>query len=248
MMPDQPAENVLSSNLPEPDLGYLLTPTDDVDGLKGLPHPAKLYVVIRATPTKEHFDPVSMHLTILDRVQAPQHVTLGLIPPAAKAISVPMGHITVQDRIHKTVHFFTFGGTLEATSANHSRAPEEDVTTYVLTSNAPILALTDEPRQIDNQLASEIEAILAQARVWANEASADAPSKPTFAQVDPMQAYLGGLIDVFAHYKRIPALAQEFPTFAAFLHRQHTLLTAAGLWTADIRPLSQLLKPDRIPT
>lgn len=231
----------LTAPMPEPDLGYFLTPLPEGQAAEALAS-AQLHVTLLAEPTEDHFDPTSIRLPVADSSEGVQLVTLELTPPTAEAQRAGMGRIVVEDRLHEQVYFFTFGGSLTITVSRQMESGTPNRTEYVLTSTAPILALTHDQRESANQLADDLDATLARIRAgWGTEAG----FWRRLAQVDPILAYVGGVKEVYDHYAHVPALGQEFPRLAAFLGQARSRLVSAGLWTDETVTLSDLLAPAR---
>lgn len=130
--------------------GYfpLPKPHPDSPGYSGLP------VAIREQPTGKHFDLQTLHLRLRDEKGLARWRTLSWLSPLqAGTDHACAGLITLRDRSDKRVDFFTFGGTLEETSA-----PGEIV--YALRSPAPVLELTAHDETVPDQLASETELLM----------------------------------------------------------------------------------------
>jgi len=135
------------------DLGYWLDPTNRSD----FTGHHQLWVWMRAAPTERHYDPevVECHVTNYDGFCSP----LAIFHPWGGGVRYRfcMGGIELNDRKHRRVHFYGFGGDLavETTAAG--------ATLCKFTSQAPILALADQ-HALTGILVEEVAAALAEAR------------------------------------------------------------------------------------
>ena len=195
-----------------------------------------LLVAIREIPTKQHFDPESIHLRLDDKDNASRSVVLKLKPAFSKPRHICPGRVVLYDRIDKRVHFFTCGGSLETISAR-------DETIYFLQSPSPILEITEDLRSIPNQLAFEIESLLGRCRAqWGSD---DNGIACRLVEVDPCQFYLTSLQTILMRYQQHQALRKKNFEFYTALLQEKEWLAQAGRWPATLPLLEDLFDPNR---
>jgi len=196
---------------------------------------AELLVAIREIPTGMHFDPELIRLRLQDEDDAANWATFGLRSPFWGGRHVCPGLVILRDRVDKRVEFFVFGGSLEAASVSGE-------TVYALRSPAPILALTEPPGSIPDQLASETEMMMG--KLDARWGLNDEGFAQRLAQVDTLQFYLASLYSILARYKHSQALRETFHDLYDALLAERLRLMEAGQWPATPLGLDELLAPD----
>lgn len=134
------------------DLGYWLDPSD-ATALTG--HHA-LRVWIRGAPTYRHYDPEQVECHVVN-YNGSELLTIHHPWMRQRDFRFCVGGITLNDRKHRLVHFYAFGG--ELTIA----ATDEPATLCSFASPAPILALSDH-NPLVNIFVDEVEATLAEER------------------------------------------------------------------------------------
>jgi len=212
------------------DWGYYLLPQSHRDS-PGYPG---VLVVIRDQPTGKHFDPKTLYLPLQDEGVA-RWTKLRWSSPPTDSNHVCPGRVILSDRFDKRVEFFTFGGSLEATSG-----PGEMV--YSLRSPAPVLELVAQQETIPDQLASETETLIAKIKArWELD---DSGFNRRLAEVDPLQFYLATLQSILLQYKRAPTLEEVYHELRDALLREKEWLVAKDLWPANPPTLEDLLAPD----
>lgn len=226
-------------------LGYYLLP-------KSHPHSPGypgLFVILRERPSESHFDPESMHLRLREQ-DFPQlnpaltakrardvhanWITLRLNSPISDTRHVCPGEVTLTDRRGKRVQFFTFGGSLTVIAVPHRRI-------YALRSPAPILELQGDAESVPDQLAAEVEALLA--RFEARWQTRRAGFIRRLASLDPFQFYAACLEDILARLERSPALRRSWPGFHGALQEEQQWLAQSGQWPDPLPALEDLLAP-----
>lgn len=122
-----------------------------------------LLVAIREEPSGGDFHAETMHVLLRDEDGIARWRTLrwGSLHEATEHVCP--GRITLCDRSDRRVVFFSFGGTLESTLM-----PGEAV--YELRSPAPILGITRYSDPVSAELATEVEAFMAEIEVkWGQD-------------------------------------------------------------------------------
>jgi hypothetical protein len=208
------------------DLGYILYPPR-----RPLePGYPRLDVILRATPTGQHFDPIRVHL---DVVVSQQDMTcLAIEPPwdGLNDYTVCAGIVDLIDKKGKHLDAFTFGGALHIQN-------EEEQTLLVLTSPAPIL-LPAESR-LDQLLVDEVKIVLAE-RQAIREVEPGLFEKLLIA-APPLELYHAIGVAVLERYHRLHSSEDEL-----ILKLQHTLRVeieaiAGQLSIMNRRPIDKLL-------
>ena len=208
--------------------GYCLLPRPYPDS----PGCSGLLVAIREIPTKHHFDPESMELRLYNADNPAHRVILKLQPPFSGSRRVSPGRVVLHDRIDKRAHFFTFGGSLEVTTTSGE-------TVYSLHSPAPILEITGNLKHVPDQLAFEVEAMLA--RFQAEWGSNDESLGRRLAQIDPLQFYQASLQAILRVYEQNRAFQESSPEFYLMLLNEKEWLAQTGQWSATLPRLKDLL-------
>ena len=177
-------------------LGYQLTHYGHV----GQPGSSRLTVCLPALPTRAHFDPEEMHLTIAttDRGVEPWTIHHRSVRQPTD-LQVCAGSVRLADRADKTVRFFTFGGDLHVEAG-------DVCTRCTLRSAVPIIPqqATDYAHRL---LAAEVEALIAGRRaVWSRRrASMDS----RLACADPVELYAAALDVIRARIASFPPAARD---------------------------------------
>ena len=193
------------------ELGYYLPPKSHSSSPG---HPG-LLVAIRATPTRMHFDPEGIHLALSSADGASESANLSLHSPFQDSRRVCPGQVAIHDRVDRRIHFFVFGGLLEAVFR-----PNETI--YSFTSAAPILEITHHPESMSNQLAIETEAMLGGMKaLWGLD---DKGFTQRLNQIEPLELYRSSLHTILQRYERAPALRQSFREFYVALVQERNWL------------------------
>jgi hypothetical protein len=120
---------------------------------------SQLDIMLRDMPTRLHYDPERLHLTVIAPPDEIRPLTIGhQWYHTPLTLWVAAGRVRVEDRVEKRVEFLTLGGKLAV-------LPQPGFTLCSLHSPAPIIALRME-RCMTELLADEIEEILARRRAW----------------------------------------------------------------------------------
>lgn len=170
-----------------------------------LGHP-QLDVVIRPTPTGEHFDPESV--TCL--MATPDGSTrLYIVHPWTQetAYRLCAGEIDIEDARHEHVKAFTFGGELRIDSDTRR-------TVCQIISPAPLLEHARQTLSPEEHLIEEVAILFAERRA----AQDDDAFERRLAAADPTALYracLNALNEKFAHF---PATDDVHRRFKQFLH------------------------------
>jgi hypothetical protein len=200
-------------------LGYCFHPSTDPHELG---HP-QLDVVIRATPTGEHFDPESFTCPI---ATASGSTKLSVVHPWAQDTTyrISAGEIVIEDARHEQVKAFTFGGTLQIES-------DARRTICRLASPAPLLEHARQTLSLEEHLIEEVYILFAERRARQDE--------DTFAQrlaaADPVQLYHACLVALDEKFAHFPATDEPHRRFKQFLH------TATSVFTEELVTLTDLL-------
>ncbi len=181
-------------------LGYCFHPPVSEHDLG---HP-QLDVVIRSTPTGEHFDPESFTcLVTMASGIAQLHVTHPWIQETTYRVCA--GELVIEDARHEQVKAFTFGGALQIDS---------DVrrTICQLTSPAPLLEHSRRALSLEEHLIEEVAILFAQRRATQD----DETFERRLAAVDPSalyQACLNALSEKFADFPVTDDAHRRFKQF-----------------------------------
>ncbi|HXF60895.1 MAG TPA: hypothetical protein VNK95_04720 [Caldilineaceae bacterium] len=195
-----------------------------------------LLVGMRPTPTYAHYDPERLALHILDSRGLAAPVTLDRNASLHSEQRVCPGFVTLSDRLDKHIHFYCYGGTLEAV---HVSEPAT-YTLYVLESPAPILALHPLLVQGEtDQLAQSSEALFARLRARMNGGQSEFLAR--LARVEPLQLYAGCIESLWSMYRCSATLPTTFAGFYALLQRERRWLARLNSGGVYQRPLEQLL-------
>ena len=188
--------------LKEYDLGYIFYPPVDPHD----PGHPRLDINMRAEPTYRHFDPEHVLINVITTTEGLQSLKLQHPWTGTENYHVFPGRVTMQDRLNETATAFTFGGELTIET-------QEEKTTCILTSSAPILGLIFD-HAISVLLSEQAEIYLAELRAsWAHDPE---ELERKLAASDPMELYATFLQDLREKFKSYPKL--EDPISRAFLH------------------------------
>jgi hypothetical protein len=207
-------------------LGYILYPRRRPTE-PGYP---RLDVILRTTPSEHHFDPVQVLLTAVDRIQGVSFLTLQHPLPRRETYPVCAGPIDLIDRLGKHLDIFSFGGSLQI-------EPEEEHTTLVFTSPAPILLTAESP--LDRLLVEEAEILLAQ-RQAAREVTPGLYDQH-LQEAPPLELYHAMLAAIQERYQHLPPSENELTLKFRHILRVELEATEEELSELHRRPLEGLL-------
>lgn len=186
----------------EYDLGYIFYPPENQQD----PGHPRLDIKMRAEPTYRHFDPEHVLISVFSPSEGLQNLKLQHPWTGIDQYHIFPGRVTMQDRLNETATAFTFGGELKIET-------QEEKTTCILTSSAPILGLIFD-QAISVLLTEQAEIFLAELRAgWAHNPEV---LEKALSEADPMEFYgvfLNALRDKFKYYPKL-----EDPIGRAFLH------------------------------
>jgi len=186
----------------EYELGYFFYPPENPHD----PGHPRLDINIRAEPIYRHFDPEHVLINVFSTSDGLETLKLQHPWTGVDRFRIFPGRVTMQDRLNKTVLAFTFGGELEIKT-------QEDKTTCILKSTAPILSLTFE-HTIPVLLTEEAEIFLAEMRAgWVDNQEA---LEKRLSEADPLDFYMLFLNALREKFKAYPKL--EDPLTQGFLH------------------------------
>lgn len=228
---DDLKSNLESTNLTQlENLGYALLPKSH----KESPGYSGLLVAIRQVPTNSHYDPESIDVWIRDRNNLASQVNFTLHSSCIESVHVCPGIVILTDRRNKRVDFFTFGGHLKTVT-------EPDKRIYHLHSPAPILGIFNDLDSFSDQLAFEIEGLLAQLHaLWARN---DEGYARKMAKVDPTQFYLASLQEIIERYEHNRDLRGSWPDFYSKLLAEKDWLVSQAQWADIVPDPADLLAP-----
>ena len=163
---------------PGTDLGYWL----DIPDRATLALHHQLWVWMRAQPTERHYDPERVECNVVTPGDTIGTITLHHPWPRATHYRFCLGGINLNDRKHRLVHFYAFGGELTIEAAD-ARA-----TLCRFTSPAPILAL-DEQNALTSVFVAEVQAEIAEARAMWDVEHHQGDFSTRLSQADPLALY-----------------------------------------------------------
>lgn len=218
----------MTNQLNEPELGYDFHPGT----ANRFPGHLQLDVTLWELPTQRHFDPELVKFEISDRGQ-PESLTITHPWTGPRQFRVCAGRIYIDDRKHKRVEAFSFGGALEITS-------KQELTICRLRSTAPIFDMV-ELDSLSTTIATEAEVLLAQRRAdW------DPQHPHTFDQhlatAVPMELYaccLTAMHDKVTHYREHHD--HLYHQLIHFVTSEIKLLQQTGQWPPIVPPLEEIL-------
>ncbi|MEJ2750701.1 MAG: hypothetical protein P8183_22760 [Anaerolineae bacterium] len=218
----------MNTQFNEPDLGYYYHP-GTANRFPG--HP-QLDIFLHEVPTQRHFDPEQVHFEAVGSGR-PEGLSISHPWTGLRQFRICAGRIYIDDRKHKRVEAFSFGGTLQIT-------PGHDVTVCHLTSPAPIFDLVDLD-SLSTAFVSEAEVLLAERRAdW------DPQQPHTFEQhlatAVPLELYACCLVTL--HKKFAPHLDLYDNTYhelVEFAASEMKYLQKTGQWPALVPPLEEIL-------
>jgi hypothetical protein len=200
----------------------------------GSPGYSGLVVAIRHRPTQQHYDPQRLHLHVRDEDGQASWRTLSWLTPAAYSDHFCPGPIILHDRHDRAAEFFAFGGTLQAIS-------RETEWIYVLRSGAPILELTADEETLSDQLASEVEELMAEAKAgWQGD---DEGFDRRLGDVDPVLLYSAAVNSLLSRLQDSPAMMTSYTHLAGLLKQEKAWLMQQHLWPAARLRIADLLSP-----
>ena len=194
---------------------------------------SNLLVAIREPPTRKHFDPELIILQLCDKNGAASSSSLKKKFSAQVPQPVCPGQINLYDRKNKRIDFFTFGGTLDAITA-----PDETI--YWLHSSAPILEIVNDPANVADQLAAEVQLMLAVLKAHWDD---DLGFAQRLGQLEPFQFYLAALESILMRYQQTSALKSNFHKLYSALLEEKDILIRTGQWPNSPVRLRALLSP-----
>lgn len=192
-----------------------------------------LVIGLREHPSEKRFDPVALHLHLVDDESGVCHRTTLRHSNSCKVVRhVCPGQVTLVDQADSAIDFFTFGGSLECTSLHTDFV-------YELKSPAPILDLRGSIESFPDQLAAETEALIAEVKVkWQSD---EEGFLLRLGQVDPFKLYVSSIESILAHYHHTKSLMDVFREFSDFLHWERRWLQTNGLWPRDVTTIESLI-------
>jgi len=190
-------------------LGYCFHPPTTEHNL-GYP---QLDVVIRPTPTGEHFDPESFTCLIATTSGSAR---LHVAHPWAQETTyrVCAGEIVIEDARPEQVKAFTFGGTLQINS-------DLQRTVCQLASPAPLLEHSRQTLSLEEHLIEEVIILFAERRAAQDDDIFD----HKLAAVDPLLLYRACLVALNEKFAHFPATDDVHRRFKQFLHTATQSLT-----------------------
>jgi len=199
-------------------LGYCFHPPADPHDLG---HP-QLDVVIRSTPTGEHFDPESFTCLIATTSGSNK---LSVVHPWTQDTTyrICAGEIAIEDARSAQVRAFTFGGTLQIDSAARH-------TVCRLASPAPLLEHARQALSLEELLIEEVLILFAQRRVVQN----DDVFESRLAAADPLQLYHACLGALQAKLEHFPPSDDAHRRFKQFLQSARSTFAAEMVDLADL--------------
>ena len=201
-------------------LGYCFHPPDN-DQLIG--HP-QLDVVIRTTPTHEHFDPESVTCLV---ISASGPSKLHITHPWTQDLvyRVCAGEIDIEDVRHEHVKAFTFGGELRLDS-------DAWRTVCQIVSPAPLLEHARQTLSLEEHLIEEVIILFAERRAAQKD---DDVFDRRLASADPSQLYHACLVALDEKFADFPITDDSLRRFKQSLHNaRHALAAEADQPLADI--------------
>jgi hypothetical protein len=212
--------------------GYRTLPKHHPDS----PGYAGLVVAVRERPTLQHYDPHRIHLRVRDADGEADWRTMSWLTPSAYSTHVCPGRIVLHDRHGKATEFFAFGGRLQVIS-------QETESIYELRSGAPILALTPDEESLPDQLASEVEELMAEAKAgWHGD---DEGFDRRLGDVEPVVLYSAAVHSLLTRFQESEAMMTAYADLAELLEHERAWLIRQGLWPAAPLSVADLLSPDR---
>jgi hypothetical protein len=200
-------------------LGYCFHPPADPHELG---HP-QLDVVLRATPTGEHFDPEALTCLVATTTGSTR-LHIGHPWTQDTTYRVCAGEIAIEDARHEQVKAFTFGGTLQIdTDARR--------TVCRLASPAPLLQHSKQALSLDEHFIEEVAILFAQRRAVQD----DDDFERRLAAADPLLLYRACLKTLHEKFEHFPV------TDDAHRHFKQFLRTATQAATEEFANLTDLL-------
>ncbi len=210
-------------------------------GYRTLPkhHPGSLgysglVVAIRERPTQHHYDPQRLHLQLRDEDGEAVWRTFSWLTPTAESDHFCPGRIILYDRHDSAAEFFAFGGTVQAISGQGEWL-------YLLESPAPILELIADEESLADQLAAEVEELMAEAKAgWEGD---DEGFDRRLGGVDPVRLYSAAVNSLLTQYQDSHALMASYERLAGMLAQEKAWLMQRHLWPAARLRIADLLSP-----
>ncbi|NTU63778.1 MAG: hypothetical protein HGB05_10350 [Chloroflexi bacterium] len=182
-------------------LGYCFHPPT-VEHSLGYP---QLDVVIRPTPTGEHFDP-ELLTCLIATAGGPTKLHVTHAWTQETAYRVCAGEIDIEDVRHEHVKAFTFGGDLRIDS-------DAQRTVCQLTSPAPLLEHARQTLSLEEHLIEEVYILFAERRAVQDDDVFDR----RLAAADPLLLYRACLAALSAKFAHFPVTDNVHRRFMQFL-------------------------------
>lgn len=198
-------------------------------------HTGLLILLRRQPPTQAvAFNPQTIHMRLLDWDGRAHWTTFKATSPFPMSRVVCPGLITIQDQTGQEARFFVFGGSLEA----RDEAPGEKV--YSLRSSAPVLELSSAKATVADQLALEMETLLARLReTWNMD---EEIFWHHLTKVYPFHLFVASLQDILGRYEARADMANR-PLPQALWHalkHEKTWLQESSQWPDPLPTLADL--------
>lgn len=209
-----------------PRIGYLFHYPD-------LAHPTekfRLDIYVSATPSERHFDVLRVYLSV--RTPEGQLEQLKITHPWRYEASYQAcgGVVIMEDRKGKKVEAFHFGGELKIIN-------QENHTTCVLTSSAPILDISA-AKPVQALFIEELESLFAKKR--AAELTG-LTYELSLCGADPDQLYIASLRALIDTIEKPAFQGERYQQLLFFLHAEEHRLINAGMVKEPVRSLEELL-------
>jgi len=190
-------------------------------------------VAIRGEPTGGDFHTETVHVLLREEDGVARWRMLRWGSHLPSAMRVCPGRITLCDRDDRRAVFFSFGGSLEAIVA-----PE--VAIYEVRSPVPILGITVFESPASEQLAGEVEAVMAEVETkWGS----DKEFSRRLAQIEPLDFYLAVLQSLHSRFEHSRALQESSRNLYNTIHREREWFTGIGQWPSSPITAEELLSP-----
>jgi len=194
----------------------------------------RLVIVMRPTPTYEHFDPEQLTLQTWGRQQVVEVNHWGRHVTFDGGRQVVPGQMFVTDRVHKRCVFYTFGATVQVAQGEGRAA----CTYFVVDSAAPILSESTDPElSVEDQLAEDAGALFARLRAKAHIDHKDFDR--LLVGLTPIQVYAGCIESLWAMYHQPLRLPSVLPELTMLLRRERQWL--AEQQPSCMQPLEQMV-------
>lgn len=211
-------------------LGYRVVQSQDSRGQTF----DRLDIIIEACPTEEHYDPETLRVTIVNPRSGGSTLLLVRHPPAflGSRFRVCPGQVQLEDRKHKAVAFFTFGGQLTVDR-------EIQRTRCSLCSTAPIINF----RRDSTPSALAERSLLLMARRRAAHGRDRSRYEERLCSVDPFVLYAATLLELRRRFEEIPyrRRCMHVQHFLTYLNRTIRSTRQEPDWPRTVPPIDALL-------